>query len=401
MIRVLFVDHTPFVGGAQLALAEHIRLLDRDRFTPVVACTATVPALVERHRSAGAAVHHVPLPRLRGWSPLAVPRLLRAAWRLRQLVREERVHVVVANTSRAAYIASLALALSPVPLVWWVRDFDFGRSWFRLLGRIPERIVCVSEAIREFYGGSGPRFRVVVVGSDLYRRLAERSPEDVLRERARLSLSPGDVVIGYMGRLVEGKGAQDLLAAFEAVHRQHPRARLLVVGTGRGQEGDNEAELHRAVELRGLSSLVSFTGYRTDEALYYKLFDVFVLTTRIREAMPTSVIQAMMAGKPVVATATGGTPELVRHGETGLLVPPGDPAALAEALCALLADPARAQRLAEEGRRRAMERHREEVTTEKVARLYEELSRAGGEASRGDRPGIEPGRSGQPRLRMP
>lgn len=374
MKRILFVDHTPFVGGAQLVVADHIRHLDRSRFTPLMACTPTVPALTQRYRAAGAEVFYTPLPRLRVRSPMAVARLLRAALALRRLIKRERADIVVANTSRAAYVASLATRGTGVPLVWWVRDFLFGSTAFRLMSGAPARILCVSQALRDFYGGrDDPRFRVVYVGSDLYRRLGEVGDERVRAERERWGFAPDDVVMGFMGRLVEEKGVEDVVAAVEQVHRRHPRVRLLVVGTGSGQSGDVESRIRQAVAVRGLS-FVRFAGFQSDEALYYRLFDLFVLGSRIPDALPTSVVQAMMAGKPVVATATGGTPELVRDRATGMLVPPSAPREIAAALEALLEEPGLAERVAEAGRAYVMEHNREEVTTARVERLYDELA---------------------------
>ncbi|HEU0076387.1 MAG TPA: glycosyltransferase family 4 protein, partial [Longimicrobiaceae bacterium] len=291
-----------------------------------------------------------------------------------RLIRRERADIVVANTSRAAYVASLAVKGTGVPLVWWVRDFLFGDLAFRLMSGAPARVVCVSRAIRDFYGGAAdPRFEVVYVGSDLYRRAAEVTAERVRAERERWGFSPDDVVVGFMGRLVEEKGVEDVVAAVEEVHRRHPRVKLLVVGTGSNQAFNVEARVRQAVAVRGLS-FVRFAGYQADEALYYRLFDVFVLATRTPEPYATSVVQAMMAGKPVVGTATGGTPELVRDRETGMLVPPSAPREMAAALRALLEDPGLSERVAEAGRAYVMENNREEVTTAQVERLYGELA---------------------------
>lgn len=376
MKRILFVDHTPFVGGAQLVIAEHIRHLDRSRFTPLMACTPTVPSLPELYRSVGAEVHLTPLPRLRG-NPLAVlPRLLHAAWELRRLVKRERADVVVANTSRAAYVASLALRGTGVPLVWWVRDFLFGRRWFRLFGSAPRKVICVSRAIRDHYDGAGDeRFAVVYVGNSLYRKIEEVPPDRVREERARWGMAPDDVVVGFMGRLVEEKGVEDVIAAVAELHREHPRVKLLVVGTGGNQEGDVEARVRREAAERGMS-FVTFAGYQAEEPLYYQMFDVFVLSTRTDEPYATSVVQAMMAGKPVVATATGGTPEIVRDHETGLLVPPSSPREMANALRRLVQDPELARRLARGGREYALANNREELTTAQVERLYDQLAPA-------------------------
>jgi glycosyltransferase involved in cell wall biosynthesis len=152
--------------------------------------------------------------------------------------------------------------------------------------------------------------------------------------------------------------------------------KLLVVGTGSGQQGDVEARVREAVAVKGLS-YVRFAGYQADEALYYSLFDVFVLATRTGEPYATSVVQAMMAGKPVVATATGGTPELVKDRETGMLVPPSAPGEMAAALRALLEEPGLAERVAAAGRDCVMRNNREEVTTARMERLYGELERGG------------------------
>ncbi|HXT16671.1 MAG TPA: glycosyltransferase family 4 protein [Gemmatimonadaceae bacterium] len=372
MTRIVFLDHSPIIGGAQLALAEHIRHLDRDRFEAHVVCGRDEPEMTRRFRDAGAAVHEFDWPRLRALSPLRVPHLIGRARALRRLVLGLRPDVVVANTSRTAYMSALALAGSGAHVVWWVRDFEFGRRVFRLLERSATRIVCVSHAIREFYGGTGdPRFDVVYVGSGLHARLAEIGAGDIAAERARWGLDASDLVVGYMGRLVEGKGPQDLVAAAERLAGEFPRLRVLIVGTGRGQTGDNERALHDLVAARGLEPIVRFAGFQSNEALYYRLFDVFVLTSRYREAMPTSAIQAMMAETPVVATNTGGTPEVVVDGETGLLVPPANPDALAAAIGRVLRDPGLARRLTEAGAARTAAAHREERVSAQLMSIYE------------------------------
>src|SRR5690348_3562618 len=117
--RILFVDHTPFVGGAELALMHHLHALDRGRFHPFVACTDTVPALVQLYRDAGAEVHLIPMPRLRRLHPMTLVHLARGVRALRALVERLDVDLVVANTSRTAYTASMALVGTRVPLVWW------------------------------------------------------------------------------------------------------------------------------------------------------------------------------------------------------------------------------------------------------------------------------------------
>lgn len=374
MRRVLFLDHTPFAGGAELALLDHIRYLNRAHFEPQVACSSVVPDLVERFQSAGARTHVVDWPRLRQPNRTTVWRVIAAGRALRRIIRDDAIDLVVANTSRTAYIAAVALVGSSTPLVWWVRDFDFGRRWFRLLSRVPRRIVCVSNAVRAHYGGSASsKFSVVFVGNDLHDRLTAHSAEDLLALRSRLGVEPGDMVVGFMGRLVEGKGPEDLLNAVEQLRSEFPRLRLVFVGTGKGQDGDVEDRLRQRVIQAGLTNVVRMVGHRAEEALFYQMFDVFVLSSRYREAMPTSVIQAMMACKPVIATRTGGTPEVVADGETGILVSPHQPAAIADALRRVLGDPQMARRLAAAGNTHVMRHHRQEPLTRQVEAIYDSV----------------------------
>jgi glycosyltransferase involved in cell wall biosynthesis len=370
--RILFVDHTPVAGGAELVLATHIAALDRTRFEPLVACTETVPMLLDRYRASGADVHIVPMPRLRRLSPFMPFELLGASRRLRQLIREQRAELVVANTSRAAYIAAVALVGMPVPLVWWVRDFLFGGVAFRLLKGRATRIICVSHAVREFYGGrADPRFSVVHVASSLDEELPSVTGDRVRHERVRWGFTDDDIVVGFMGRLVDDKGPEDVVDAVALAHAQDSRIKLLVAGSGRGQQGDVEEALHSRVRERGLDCVV-FAGFQGAEALYYTLFDIFVLATRTPEPYATSVVQAMMAGTPVVATATGGTPELVRPDVTGLLVPPGAPRQLADAILRLADDAGLRRRLTTAARGEVLANNRERTTTPIVEAIYDE-----------------------------
>lgn len=372
---ILFMDHTEAVGGAQLALVHHLRALDRERFRPIVACTDRVPSLVALYRDAGAEVHLVEMPRLRRFHPAVPLRLLRAAMGIRGLVRRLGVELVVANTSRAAYLAVPALVGTGVPLVWWTRDFLFNRLVFRAFRRRASRIFCVAEAIRRYYGGAGdPRFEVIHVGTGMDAELRALSPDAVAAERARWGYSDTDVVVGFMGRLVAEKGAGDVIDAVASLQPCDARVKLLVAGTGRGQPNDVEDQLRDLVASRGWG-FVTFAGFQRAEATYYRLFDIFVLATRDDEPYATSVVQAMMAGTPVVATATGGTPELVVDRETGLLVPPSDPAAIARAITVLVTDDALRHRVIEAARAEVMRGNREQHTTALAERSYAELLR--------------------------
>jgi glycosyltransferase involved in cell wall biosynthesis len=369
MIRVLFVDHTPVAGGAELVLIEHIRLLDRGRIEPHVACTDAVPQLVEGFADAGAKVHLIEMPRLREAGPRALLGFARAVRQLRAIIRRERISVVVSNTTRASYVATLAVPGTGVPLVWWIRDFFYPRAIYRLTRHVPRRIIHVSDALRRFYGDAErPTSLVWKVANDLYRKLEGLGPERIQAARTSYGFGERDVVVGFMSRLVPEKGAADVIEAVGRLVPEFPELRLLVVG-----DGPASREL-RELGNRRLGQRGAFAGYQTDEALYYSAFDIFVMATRDYEAYPTSVVQAMMAGKPVIASDVGGNPEIVAHEKTGLLYPAGNVDALVTGIRRLLLDGALASRLAEAGRRQVMAENRGEQLARNGEALYEALA---------------------------
>jgi glycosyltransferase involved in cell wall biosynthesis len=374
MTKLLFVDHTPFAGGAQLVLAEHIAALDKGQFSAVVACTDTVPSLVEKYREAGAEVVVVPMPRLRGWPWRAPWQLAKTIWQLRQLIRRQSIDLVVANTTRASYYLALAAGGTKTPVIWWVRDYLYPRWLFRLMVFVPRKIIFVSRSVAEFYLPVGhPKATVLYVASDLYKQLAAVSSAQINQERHKYNIGPQDIVIGFMGRLVAEKGAQDVVAAVASLLAGYPQLKLLIVGSGRGQMHDIEAELRQSVTDQHLDRSIYFAGYQTDQALYYSLFSLFVLATRDREPFATSVVQAMMAGTVVIGTAAGGTPELVRDGQTGLLYPPAKVEALANAIRRLIDEPELAARLAQAGQQYVLQYPTEERLARQAEQLYMEV----------------------------
>jgi glycosyltransferase involved in cell wall biosynthesis len=188
--------------------------------------------------------------------------------------------------------------------------------------------------------------------------------------RRALGLDAAAPVVGVVGRLEAQKGHTYLLDAWPDVRRDFPGARLLVVG-----DGALRAELEARALGPGLHGSVTFTGFRADVPRVLAALDVLVLPS-LYEGMPLTVIEASAMGLPVVATAVDGTPEVVRDGETGRLVPPARPAALADALRALLADPARARAMGRAGRAHVLARFDLDTQVEATARVYRRVAGA-------------------------
>jgi glycosyltransferase involved in cell wall biosynthesis len=197
--------------------------------------------------------------------------------------------------------------------------------------------------------------------------LEDVPPADPAEARAILGLSADTLVMGTVGRLQPVKGTRYLLEAFTQLAAVHEDVVLLLVG-----DGPERASLQVLAQQLGIAKSVRFLGDRQDVSRCLHTMDVFVLPS-IWEGMPNAALEAMAVGLPVVATAAGGTPEVVVDGVTGLLVPPRDPDALARAVARLLRDSDLRRTMGQAGRVRAKQRFSIEETVRRTEELYTTL----------------------------
>jgi glycosyltransferase involved in cell wall biosynthesis len=235
----------------------------------------------------------------------------------------------------------------------------------RLFLRTFDRVVVLSETVAGILRRSG---------------LAERKLQtiangvDVERFRdAQPSLNNGsgathESVVGFVGRLVPGKGADVLLRAASRVFSRRPNCRIVLVG-----DGPCRPELESLAAQLGIADRVLFTGVRDDMPQVYASIDLLVLPS-LCEAMPMCVLEAMAAGKPVIATRVGAVPELIDQGQTGVLIEPGDVAGLSAAVVKLLEDSERARQLGEKGRTRTIEHFSADYMARRYLQLYSEVA---------------------------
>lgn len=267
--------------------------------------------------------------------------------RLAALMAELEVDLVHAHNRTAFVYAALATRHHAVPLVYTEHGPTQASSWkarwlMRLLARRRDRhFVAVAEWIHDLMVRSWgmPRRRTSVIPNGV--SAAGMAPPQLRRELAVEEDAP---LIGIVAGLNPVKDHGVLLEAMVAVRARIPRARLAVIG-----DGPERARLEQRSSQLGLRDVVHFVGVRPDARRELGDLSVVVLCSR-SEGMSITLLEAMAAGRPIVATAVGGTPELVTNGRTGLLVPAGDAAGLAEALCAVLEDPSRAEALGREAR---------------------------------------------------
>lgn len=231
--------------------------------------------------------------------------------------------------------------------------------------RLADRVVTVSRDQRRMLLERGvDRHRIALVPNVIDAVAFQAAADERGAVRARLGLDALAPVITLVGRLAPQKGVDLFLSAVRDVRQQHPEARCLVVGHG----PERERLEARARELE-LDGAVRFLGYRADVASILAASDLVAMPSR-EEGLPVVLLEAMASGKPVVASRVGGIPDLVRDGETGLLINPALPSELSEELLGLLADPARAQRIGEAARRYVGRHCSPERAARRLASIY-------------------------------
>ncbi len=296
-------------------------------------------------------------------------------------MRSFRPHIVHTHTAKAGLLGRLAARWAGVPVVVHTYHGHILDGYFsplkarailaveRALARVTDRLVSVSETVRDELLakeiGRPDQHAVVPLGLDLKPfLLADGQRGSFKRE---LGVGAGDPLVGIVARLVPIKDHDTFLQAAHRVAAQLPNCHFILVG-----DGERRGELERLVARLGLGSRVRFLGWRADLARIYPDLDVVALCSR-NEGSPVSLIEAMAAARPVVATRVGGVPDLVEDGVTGLLVPTGDARALAEALGTILADPERRRAMGEAGRKRVYSAFSAERLIQDVDDLYTEL----------------------------
>jgi glycosyltransferase involved in cell wall biosynthesis len=365
--RVLYVNHTAQVSGGERSLIELLAGLD-GRVEPLV---ATPPGDLEAAvRELGVPVRLLPgtagsLKLHPVHTPQTVAELARAATTVRRLARRERVDLVHANSIRAGLVAGAAAQAGGAPAIVHVRDVlpegPVTQLTRRFIGATAAAIVGNSDYTLQRFTLHGTRALRAVAHSPVdverLRRAAGLSPA-AARERLEPDLGTGPV-LGVVAQLTPWKGQDDAVRIAAALRDQHPGIQLLLVGSAkfvaRATRHDNHGfvrDLEALIDTLGMRERVHFLGERGDVPEVLRALDVLLLPSW-EEPFGRAVVEALGAGVPVAATATGGPPEIVRDGVDGLLLRPRTPAAWAAELGKLLADPDRLAAMRRAGIERA------------------------------------------------
>ena len=344
-LKILFIHGITEIGGAERELLLILSELPSLGYQPVVACPAQGPLVQELDRRK--IEHHaIAMPPWR--KLLAYPKRASAVRVLREVIMTKRPLVLHVNDIWWVPQTLRAVAGFRIPIVAHVRqEIDPPKVRRYELNEL-DRVFPVSRQIQRSLEAGGvlpERLRVIYSGLDTSAVPVQADGHQIRHEFG----IPVDVpLIGTVGNLFPRKGYEVMLRALPTILKSLPELHYLVVGGGNAAY---ETRLRSLVKELGVANRVHFAGFQDPVYSYLAAIDLYVHPA-LTEGFGIAVLEAMAMRKPVVATATGGLPEIVQDGETGIVVLPGDPDALAQSVSELLQDSARCRQLGEAGRTR-------------------------------------------------
>jgi len=374
------------IGGPAIHTILLTAGLDRSRFAPLLVAGAETPT----------EGNMLPLADRLGVRPYPIPELGRAVRpgqdlvafaKVVRLLQRCRPTIVHTHMAKAGAIGRLAARLVGVPVVVHTYHGHVFHSYFdrlrttafltaeRALAHLSDRLIAVGERQRDEIAGYGIGSRRKLVAVPLGLELEpflEAAPRGALR--GALGIADETPLVGIVARLVPVKAHATFLQAAALLSNERPDVRFAIVG-----DGECRAALEAEARALGLDGVVHFLGWRRDLPAVYADLDVVCLAS-LNEGSPVALIEAMAAARPVVATAVGGVPEVVRDGISGLLVPPRDPQALAAAVGEVLARPDRARLLGLAARDAVYPKYGVQRLIRDVEALYLDLLAAKGAA---------------------
>lgn len=368
--RVLLMTGSLGPGGTELAVMTLARgLAERGRVEPLLCLLGSGGDFTASLRRHGVTVHELGIS-----GRIRMPGNSRRLNELGPLVAHHRIRIVHTFLFDADYYGMKAARRGrPWGVITTRRAIKRGKFFhllgYRLTNRLVDKIICNSEAVKRFTldkeGASPSKVLVIPNGVDLERFTSGNG--DPLRKR--LGVGEGELLIGTVGTIKKVKGQAVLIEAVAPLLQRRPGLKLVLAGEVTRGYGD---DLRRRVEELGLDGRVLFPGVIQDIPDLLAGLDLFVLPS-LSEGMSNALLEAMAAGKPIVATGAGGSGENLDQGRCGLVVPPGDAAALGGAIEQMIADPDRRSELGARAARRAHEEYTLPRMFERTERVYAEL----------------------------
>lgn len=379
--RLLFISHEAIWGGASKVLFSLVTGLDADRWSSLVAMPdqgELQTKLAERGvQTVITPLQHVTTDAQAQWQQYErfSRQLPERVSQVVDIIDREGVDLVVTNTA-CIMEGALAARLAGIPHVWYVHELlsldgkltpplDYP-TFYATMDSLADRIVVISKAVENEICGAFPSKKVQLIYTGL-KPVASSAPPDRLRV---LGVAPGIPVVTFVGIMSERKGVLGLVDVASLVVQRLPQVVFLMVGP---KQGPTFERLRQMIKERGLDHNFSFLGFRSDVADILGCSDVVVIPSTA-EPFSLVALEAMEAGKPVVATRSGGPEEIVRDAATGFLVPVNSPYEMAQAVIGLLIDRGKAAHLGQNGQARAREQFDHDAYIRNFASLFEDLT---------------------------
>ncbi|MCC6147944.1 MAG: glycosyltransferase family 4 protein [Anaerolineaceae bacterium] len=378
-IAMMINGYYPRVGGAERQLGSIAPRL-KSRGMDVHILTRRQPGLASYELVEGVPVHRLPVP---GPKPVASFSYTLSAIALLLKIKPDILHAHELFSATTTAVAAKAILKQPVVVtthssgnfgdVKRLRNKLLGEQRLEIFRRSVDYFVTISNLISQELQATGVSSKKLVnipnaVDTEHFRPLSSVQGQETRENlRRRLSLPPDAVIAIYTGRLSREKRPENLLEIWPQIYKVFPKSLLLMLGTG-----PQEQEL-KSKQSNGVKML----GNIKDVLPYLQVSDLFILPSWA-EGLPVSLLEAMACGLPAVATAVGGTPEVLEDKITGLLVPTDDLPALEEAALKMLADLAMRKRMGQEGRKQVVERFSLEMAVDKLSELYERIAKEEG-----------------------
>lgn len=363
-MKVLHLIHTLDIGGAERLVLNLCRLLKKNgRFSPKVCSLTDGGGLQGEFLNSGIEVFA--LNKEEGFS-LGLPLKVKA------IIEKNGIDILHTHNTGPWIYGAIVKMISKVKLVHTEHSNIEDSDKLLLLAEkviafFTDAVICDSQNVADFMirkqKMTPSKIQVILNGIDL--RLFRQSIKRV-EITSELGLN-GKFVIGNVARLVQVKDHETLINAFEKVRKEVPHAVLILIG-----DGSLRTDLERIIAHKGLTDCVLITGFKNDVTDYLSVMDIFVLSS-LSEGLSLSLLEAMAAGKPVVATAVGGNTEVVVDRKTGFLVPPKNPHELANAILRIAKDPEMGIMMGREGCKRVCEIFNIDTMTQEYLKIYERV----------------------------
>lgn len=362
LMEILYISHSGSLGGAEQSLYCLVASLDPQRWQPCVVLPET-GELLEKFESANISTLVTPMPPWRQFRN----RLLRRVALSRLISRLPSVDLIHCNTIWSAPYARAIARRRQVPWVTHVRDLVTVRQAQKYLLGDARQVIAISDAVRRPLEAAGLRNVATIHNGVEIRQFQRATPVELSGE--------GKVRIGILGQIVPGCRWKGYEVFLEAAAKISGGEHFLVIGGDTrppGTEGYNcyMQELEQLAASLGLAERVTFTGFRQDVPSVMASLDILVNASSA-EPFGRTLIEAMAAGKPVIGTQAGGAPEIIVHGETGLLVPPNDVDAMAQAMHDLIQHSSKREEMGQAGYRRAVAKFSIQAHVRQIEAIYE------------------------------